>query len=244
MLKIIGDIFRGIRDIIYPETCVVCGDKPVNGSIDGAVCLKCWNGIRKNVPPFCPRCGRSLQEAGVENGTCRECRSDPPCFDRAFSACVYEGVVKDLIHKFKYNGKDHLAKPLGRILTEFIRDYSIPLDRIDLIVPVPLHPAKFREREFNQAQLLGAEIAKTFKKEISTGNLIRRRYTKSQAGLESQQRADNVKDSFAVKNPGLLKGKNILLVDDVMTTTATSSEAGKALKNAGAKTVIVLTLAD
>jgi ComF family protein len=165
-------------------------------------------------------------------------------FDRAFSPCLYEGVVKELIHTFKYNGRDYLGATLSKLMLEFIEDYNIPVDLLDLIIPIPLHKTRLREREFNQAQILSSYIARKFNKKLILNNLRRIRYTKTQTELETDQRLLNVKDSFAITKKEEIKDKNILLVDDVLTTGATSSEAAYALKNSGANVVFVLTLAN
>ena len=129
-------------------------------------------------------------------------------------------------------------------MTDFIREYDLPIDYLDCIVPVPLHKLKLREREFNQAELLSNHIAKSFDKKMLDLSLIRKRHTKTQADLERDLRLLNVKDSFAVLKEENVKGKNILLVDDVLTTGATCSEAARTLKDSGAKIVFVLTLAN
>jgi ComF family protein len=165
-------------------------------------------------------------------------------FDRAFAPCIYEGPVKDLIHEFKYRKNDYLASTLSALMIDFIREYDIPVSSVDTIIPMPLHPARLREREFNQAELLAKCIASVYTKTVSTDNLVRLRHTRNQAELQGADRLENVKDCFSVKMPGLVKGKNILLIDDVLTTGATSSEASRTLKNAGANTVFVLTLAN
>jgi ComF family protein len=126
----------------------------------------------------------------------------------------------------------------------FIKEYSLPINDMDLILPVPLHTQRLREREFNQAGLLSRNIAAHFKKESCDNILRRSRPTKTQTDLETNQRFLNVKGSFSVNDKADLKGKNILLVDDVLTTGATSSEAALTLKNAGANIVFVLTLAN
>lgn len=244
MKKFIINLITGLRDILYPKTCLICREKLDENCMDELVCFRCWAAIKKNTPPFCSCCGRSVDSKSLTENICCACLKKPAHFDRAFAPCAYEGPVKDLIHEFKYNNKDYLAATLSRLMLDFIREYNVPVNSLDLIVPVPLHPARLREREFNQAELLARKIASSYKITISADNLARRRYTKNQAELESQDRLVNVKDSFAVKTPKLFKGKNILLVDDVMTTGATSSEAALALKNAGANTVLVLTLAN
>ena len=244
MKKFIVNLITGFKDIIYPKICFICREKLDKSCVDELVCLKCWVAIKKNTPPFCTRCGRSLDSKSLTENVCCACLKRPVHFDRAFVPCVYAGPIKDLIHEFKYNNKDYLATTLSRLMSDFIREYDVPVNFLDLIVPVPLHPARLREREFNQAELLARLIASLYKIMVSADNLIRRRYTKTQTELESQDRLVNVKDSFAVRTPELFKGKNILLVDDVMTTGATSSEAALALKNAGANIVFDLTIAN
>lgn len=165
-------------------------------------------------------------------------------FDRAFSPCVYEGALKELIHEFKYKGKDYLGLPLSRLMTEFIREYDFPIWHLDFIVPVPLHSARLRQRDFNQAEVLSKCIATEFKKDVASDILSKNRHTKTQTDLETNERLINVKGSFSVNRPKDIKGKNLCLVDDVLTTGATSSEAAFALKDAGANIVFVLTLAN
>lgn len=128
-------------------------------------------------------------------------------------------------------------------MIEFIKEYNLPIDFIDFIIPIPLHKTRLREREFNQAQILSDYIALKFNKKVIPDNLRRSRYTKTQTELEENDRFLNVKDSFVIDKSSDIKGKNILLVDDVLTTAATSSEAAYALKSAGANIVFVLTLA-
>lgn len=237
---------NSLIDIIYPKTCLVCKTKLSKDmpSVDNAVCAECWKNIKRNLPPFCHCCGRRLKANNITRHICPSCIKRPLHFDRAFSVCVYEGVVKELIHKFKYESKDYLGLTLSRLMTEFIKEYNLPMDFVDVIIPVPLHKIRLREREFNQAQILSNHIASEFNKRVLDSCLLRHRYTKTQTELEENQRLLNVKDSFSVAKKGDIKDKNVLLVDDVLTTGATSSEAAFALKNAGANVVFVLTLAN
>ncbi len=243
MKKFIYDFISGLKDIIYPKNCLICGKNPGKNSADELVCLNCWAAIKKNTPPFCAVCGRSLDNKSLTKNVCRACLKRPMHFDRAFAPCVYEGPIINLIHEFKYNNKDYLASTLSSLILAFIEDYDIPIKSVDLLVPVPLHPARLREREFNQALLLGKKIASAYNIPVSTDNLIRRKFTQNQAELESEARLINVLGSFTVRKPELFENKDILLVDDVLTTGATCSEAAKALKNAGSRKVFVLTLA-
>ena len=230
-------------DIVYPKTCLVCKRQlKALTCVDNLVCTQCWAKIKINAPPFCHRCGRHLEKP-IKN-ICPACVRKELHFDRAFSPCVYEGVLKELIHAFKYQGKDYLGPTLTRLMTEFIEEYNLPMDLLDLVIPIPLHKTRLREREFNQAQILSNHIARKFNKKVSHDNLRRLRLTKTQTELEIGERLLNVKGSFTATKKEDIKGKNILLVDDVLTTGATCSEAAYALKDAGANIVFVLTLAN
>ncbi|MGE5197712.1 MAG: ComF family protein [Deltaproteobacteria bacterium] len=232
-------------DIVYPRTCLVCKNNlKGQASIDDFVCNGCWSKIKKNPPPFCHCCGRHLDTKNPVKNICLNCLKTKFHFDRAFSPCLYEGVAKELIHQFKYKNKDYLGPTLARLMTEFIKEYDLPMDCIDVIVPVPLHKTRLREREFNQAQVLGSAVAREFVKDIRSSALVRLRHTRTQTELDEEKRFQNVRDGFAVAGAQNLKGSNILLVDDVLTTGATSSEAACALKKAGANIVFVLTLAN
>ena len=234
----------GLVDLIYPKKCLACSTRLKVDSTNVFTCRACDQAIKKNLPPFCHSCGRHLEKHALTKNICPECQRRKLYFDRAFSPCRYEGVIKELLHQFKYKGKDYLGAPLGKIMTEFIKEYSLPIDYLDSIVPVPLHNTKLREREFNQAKILGETIAQSFQKEIIDSALVRKRHTKAQAELEKDQRFLNVANSFTVSKESLIKDKNILLIDDVLTTGATCSEAAKALKESGANIVFVLTLAN
>lgn len=231
-------------DVVFPRKCLACKGRFGELTIDNLICGQCWVKIKRNLPPFCHSCGRRLQKQTFTKNICPRCLKQKLYFDRAFSPCVYEGVIKELIHEFKYKGKDYLGVPLSRLMIEFVKEYSLPIDWIDFIVPIPLHKTRVREREFNQAQILSNHIASEFNKVVLGDCLQRSRYTRTQTDLETNKRLLNVKDCFSVTKAEEVHGKNILLVDDVLTTAATSSEAACALKNSGAAIVFVLTLAN
>lgn len=244
IFSMIHRLARGLVDIVYPKRCHGCKDKLKQDAIDGLICAACWLRLKRNTPPFCRSCGRRLDKRGFAKNICLHCQRQTLHFDRAFSPCVYEGRIRELIHEFKYNGRDCLGRPLSRLMIEFIKDYSVPMQALDYLVPMPLHSSRLREREFNQAQVLSEFIAAEFRKEVLGNLLLRRRRTKSQADLEMDKRLLNIKGSFSVADNGPIKGKNLLLVDDVLTTGATSSEAARTLKDSGANIVFVLTLAN
>ena len=240
----LADLFGGLKDLIYPNCCLVCKNRIELNKGQNLVCADCLDKIEKNLPPFCSACGRHLDIESIGKNTCKGCQNTKFYFDRAFSPCVYTGSIKKLIHEFKYAGRDYLGKPLGSIMNTFIRDYSLPIQYLDYIVPVPLHKSRLREREFNQAQILSLQVSKEFNKKVLSSALIRNKPTKTQTELGFEERRENMKDSFRVVKPERVKDANLLLIDDVLTTAATSNEAAKSLKSAGAKTVILLTLAN
>jgi competence protein ComFC len=240
---ILQNFVKSFVDLLYPKTCQAC-DKPIPAvAVDGMVCFSCWAQINMNRPPFCHACGRQLTRRDISKNMCSRCVRTPVSFDRAFSACVYEGTIKTLIQNFKYKDKQFLGTPLSKLLIEFIRGFDIPIGIVDYLIPVPLHSGKLREREYNQAQILCEQVGIAFDKPVVENNLFRYRATDTQASLEPHQRFLNVRGSFAVTEKESVRGRNIMLIDDVLTTGATASEAARALKDAGANIVLVLTLA-
>ena len=178
-----------------------------------------------------------------ELGVCRSCQKAKLHFRRAYSALAYEGKVKQLISLFKYKGKMSLSKPLANLLTDFIKQYTIPLHTIDIVMPIPLHSVRLRQREYNQSQLLAEELTNIFDLRLDTKTLSRIKNTAAQVNLDDQQRWQNISGAFALREKESVLNKTVLLVDDLITTGATCSEAAYTLQEAGAKEVYVLTLA-
>lgn len=245
-MRLLRDFKKGFIDILYPRVCLACKKILTASCEEEFICLECCAKIKMNTPPFCRRCGRNVPGNNRSLNTCTGCLKQHPQFDRAFSPCVYEGVIKELIHAFKYKGKDYLGKFLTKPMIDYIKEYNLPMQQIDFIIPVPLHKARLRERGFNQASLLASPISVNFNKDFLEAALMRKFNTRTQTDLDDHKRQLNVKDSFCV-NPkyiSVFKDKTILLIDDVLTTGATASEAAGALKHAKVKTVYVLTLAN
>ncbi len=240
----LSGLLKGLKNLIYPNLCLACGDLIKTTPGQEHICAGCWGKIENNRPPFCATCGRHLDIEAIRKNSCPHCLNEKFHFDRAFSPCVYTGIIKKLIHEFKYNGKDYLITPFTALMNTFIRQYCLPIEHLDFIIPVPLHKSRQREREFNQAQLLSQRIANEFNKNLLSDLLIRNKAVKTQTELTLPERRRNVEGSFTVTKPDLIKDTNLLLIDDVLTTGATSSAAARSLKDAGAKTVILMTLAN
>jgi len=167
-----------------------------------------------------------------------------PSFSSAYSACLYEDPLKELIHKFKYNNKRGLSKVFEKIMIDYIADNHEITDNVDIITFVPLHKKRELERTFNQSELLASAIGRVFGIPVK-GCLEKRVQTKNQNELSRQERLANVKDAFAIKHgmENIVKDMDMLIIDDVMTTGATLNDSSRAIMRGGAKQVRCLTLA-
>jgi ComF family protein len=196
---------------------------------------------------LCRICGEKLFSLHTQNedgALCGICRRAAPHYSKAVSYGAYDGVLRELIHLFKYNR----IRPAGRVLGDFLNQSLAGADLPDslLLIPVPLWRNKRQARGFNQAEA----IAKAFVSlkpsgsiQLDTASLVRTRETASQTGLSRHQRRTNVRGAFAVTRPEKIRGRSILLVDDVMTTGTTVNECSRVLLRAGAKEVFVATVA-
>ncbi len=191
----------------------------------------------------CPGCGHPFASeqslAASPTHRCAACRESPPSFDAARSYGPYGGALAQALHRLKYLGDEAMAVPLGRRMARAAAGLPCP----EIIVPVPLHPTRLREREFNQSNLLAAEIGRILEIPSRDGILLRTRWTDPQVALDRRERAKNLRGAFAVSRPDPVSGRSVLLVDDVYTTGATARECAATLKRAGAAFVSVLTLA-
>lgn len=225
-------------NLLLPARCLSCGDY---ASQTNQLCGECWKSLEFITTPFCQRCGHPFV-VDQSHLICAECLHQPPSFVNGRAAFRYEGLIRDLILKLKHGDATYLAKPLGLWLA---RSGQELLAKSDIIIPVPLHRWRLFKRRYNQSTLLARELAYSSNRSLLTNVLIRTRNTASQHGKSRQLREKNVKSVFKVapRHLTLIKGKTLLLVDDVWTTGATLNSCIKALKKAGAKDIYVLTLA-
>lgn len=210
-------------------------------------CRRTFIGIQS---PLCTGCGLPFESPHSRDHLCETCRNNGFRFQRARSAGRYEGALRTLVHQFKYHGCVHLADGLGRLLWRVFLSHWDP-DQVDAVIPVPLHPKRWRHRGFNQArQLVRSWPALAVKHQVAMGEekiklswLVRTRCTRLQTGLDRRQRQANVKNAFALKHGSTVAGRKVLLVDDVLTTGATVQACARVLKQGGAEQVDVLTVA-
>jgi ComF family protein len=208
----------------------------------GFLCWSCRSALLTIGDPCCAWCGNPLEGRADHAYTCFHCTNMQPAFDRARSAVRFDGVAARLIHLFKY----HAALWLRPELVDWLdacRRVHYPDVAFDAVCPVPLHPARARERGYNQAEILAAALAGRLRRPLWRSVLRRVRHTDTQTHLTARQRLSNVADAFQVNQPGRVRNGSVLLVDDVMTTGATTSACARALKESGCRSVHVLTLA-
>ena len=240
------DVLNGLIGLFFPADCKICG-RPLDPLNRSLICESCWSKVKWLNPPYCSSCSKPFLPSKAfqkfPSFLCLECQKERPHFKKVFVPTLYEGVMKEAIHLLKYNKKINVIQGIKRIIKVYLDHNPSLFLHLDLVVPVPLHRRKFKERGFNQAELLAKIIAKHFNLKLVKGNLKRIKSTQTQAKLSKKERAENIKKAFLVKDPDKFQGKSILLVDDVYTTGTTVKEIAKVLKRAKAKDVYVFTLA-
>jgi ComF family protein len=206
-------------------------------------CTTCWETIAPLRLARCSQCDRPLPSPVAltysPTHRCHHCTVRPPAHAKARTLYPYLPPLQDAICLFKYRGKVSLAKPLGQLM---IKGLPASLDA-DLVIPVPLHPTRLREREFNQSLLLADQVAQYVGRPLSFTNLVRTVPSEPQSTLSRKERMKNLRRAFAVRQPQSIAQKRILLIDDVFTTGTTVNECAKVLREAGAEAIFVLTLA-
>jgi ComF family protein len=225
----------------YPPGCVACS-QPVQAPGKEDFCSDCGNALELIGAPYCPLCGLPLSTAAPLPHLCGGCLSHVYLFDGARAAGIYRGLLRQLIHRFKYEGQISLARPLARLLIQPGREL-MSLFGVDLVTPVPLHPRRLRQRGFNQASLLARRLGVSLNLPVHYSSMDRSRWTAPQMGLSRRQRAENVRGAFVVRDPDAVRGKVVLLVDDVLTTGETVNQCVRGLKKSEAREVLVLTVA-
>ena len=236
------DAVTALLHLIFPSDCAVC-HIPLRHEGVPFICQACWTGLAPLSGPCCPQCGQPFSSpvalAHSPTHTCGACRQRPPAFTKAWSLYAYQSPLKEALGLLKYRKKVTLAHPLSRLLIQ-----HVPLlPSVDMIMPVPLHAQRLREREFNQSALLAKPLSQHLGLPLVLGQLIRVRQTVPQTSLTKKERLLNLRGAFAVSQSEKIRGKTILLVDDVMTTGTTIHECAKTLLKAGSNQVYGLSLA-
>jgi len=239
-----------LLDLVFPPFCPVCRQRLGDGRRD-PLCGTCWEAFDRIVAPLCVVCGvpfgstlphHSAATALASARRCGACQRRPPPFHYARAAVRYDDIAREAVHALKFRGRRPLAAPLGDLLAE-ISLPEIPRGGPDLVIPVPLHRRRERHRGFNQALLLARRLGEAWHVPVGTDVLARTVATPPQTELTATARRTNVRGAFALRRPELVVGRHVVLVDDVITTGSTVGACVRCLREGGATTVGVLTVA-
>lgn len=234
-----GRLWRGMVDLAAPSLCLICAE-PVGEP--ASLCLACWAKLRQIDEPVCDALGTPFAYDQGEGSLSGTALADPPPWDRARAAVLFDDTSGKLVHALKYLDRQEAGLLMARMMTRAGRRL---LAETDLIVPVPLHRFRLWQRRFNQSAFLAQQVAKASGRPCRSGLLLRRRPTRTQVGLERDERRRNVRHAFALTPDGAaaVGGKTVLLVDDVRTTGATAEACTAALRQGGAARVLLLSFA-
>lgn len=227
--------------LFFPSYCRLCFSL-LRFSGERVVCRRCLAEMRARPSGFCPVCGRFFHGQSTSH-ICGACLESPPPFSRHRSCAPYRGKVKDVILLFKFRKFAVLGGPLARFMDRTLKRDEDLWWGVDALVPVPLHPRRRRRRGFNQSEVLARHLGRLRNLDVIEGALIRPANRIPQTSLSAAHRRTNVQGAFRAADQGSLKGKVLLLVDDVFTTGATLGECSRILKDAGAAEVRAVTAA-
>lgn len=231
----------GLVELIYPslKECPVCRQEP---SYRQGIGKNCLQKIGLITAPICLKCGRPLRLKAEGQDVCSQCNENRYYFAKARAVGLYEGALREYLSELKYRYRPDLGEALGKLMVEWIK-MDEEFQKVDLIIPIPIHRLKLELRGYNQAELLANPLQKYLGINLKNDIIIRDKLTESQNSLSKGNRFSNIADAFRVVNAKELSGASVLLVDDILTTGATASEGARVLLRAGARTVKVLTLA-
>jgi ComF family protein len=233
------DLLEAAVSLLYPPVCTICGRSIRAGEY---LCDQCETKVVRIVAPFCEKCSEPFDGSITGAFTCANCAHRTIYFEAAVAAYRGRGIVRQIIHEFKYGHQIHLRHLVARWLHAALDDERLLGCRFDVIVAVPLHPTRQRERGFNQAGLL-VELLSAQTRIPAKPLLERTRYTTTQTALDRSERMENLHNAFRLRKNANVRGLRVLLVDDVLTTGSTLNECARILKRAGALSIHAATAA-
>jgi competence protein ComFC len=240
-VKPLGAWIKYAELVFFPSFCRLCG-RLLERPGERVVCEDCWGKVRPPRPLRCPVCGAFFEGGGGPH-LCGKCSDKKPPFAAHRSCGRYEGVLKDLILLFKYRRLSVLGRGLAAYAERTAGEDEEFWQGVDFLVPVPLHPRRKRSRGFNQAKVFAMELGKLKRIDVLEGVLVKTVNVPPQTSLEAKEREKNVKGVYRVEKPDRIRGKVVMLVDDVFTTGATIGECSREILEAGAREVRAVTIA-
>lgn len=226
---------NSIVNLFFPHLCFICEKNIPDYSV---LCNKCDSRIKFFKPPLCLGCSKKISQ---NSSFCKKCKTKDLYYDKLISCTEYREPIRTLIHLLKYKNHDYLADFLSSLIIDYLKRIGLKGAGFDLMLPVPSHSIRMREREYNQSNLLAKRLSTFLKIPLKSDIIFCKKNLKSQSKLKGKNRRENVKNNFFVMAP--VRNKNIILVDDIITTGSTINECAKALKKEGAKKITVITLA-
>lgn len=226
---------EALKNIFFPRICFIC-EKPIS---TGFICKSCYGKIKFLNPPLCKMCSTPIP--GETNRVCKRCKNKLFFYDQLISTTVYAQPLISLLHLFKYKQNFFLKDLFSYIIVTHLKSIGFEVNEYDFILSVPAHPLRMREREYNQTELLGKDVAEYLNLPFRKDILYCTKDHKSQTKVPLEKRVLNIQGVFYAEKD--ISGKNVILIDDVVTTSATVSECSKVLKQKGARKITVITLA-
>ncbi len=230
----LNDYWRSLIRILYPANCVLCRTSLVLE--ETYLCATCSQKIEPLKAPTCIRCAHPIPPYRSQRSTCSQCRLERPYYDQGFALVPYQEPIKDIFHQVKFQKKLWLLK----IFFDRLQATTFPqIENYEMIVPVPLDSKRERERNFNQALVIAQMLKRSNQKNApQILNIIqKKKKTLPQSQLKRDERLNNLEGAFSIKKNGMVRGKQVLLVDDIVTTGSTINECAKVLKENGAERV-------
>lgn len=239
--KILYEYIDTFLNFIFPRNiyCILCG-KPVDRDEKYSICDECKTNLKFIEGKTCEKCGKPISEFHMER-KCHECINNYRFFTKAISCIEYDDISKKIIYDLKYNKKRYISYHIAEIMYDRLKEEE--MNCFDIIIPVPLHPTKEKNRSFNQASIIGKYLSRMTNIRIDNKTLIRSKNTITQNMLTREQRRKNLEHAFNVVKRNDIIDKSILIIDDIYTTGATINQCSKVLIENGARSVYAVILA-